>query len=159
LPRPPDSVKLGARSADKWYLGNIFKDTSIGDLFTRSFASVANWPIAQSRLFNSRNRIVRGASNWITGQHVSNRVYSNDTNFMSIESIVEGSSRAALPFANYARSMRAKLGSSDFLPSSSIRALLYMMRQMNDLTGEIADDKIPDKLKAVYGDDLALPEG
>lgn len=129
----PDAVSVGEGSRSRAWFNSMFRETTIGARMERLMASVSLWPIAQNRLFRHRNRIVRGMSNWITGQHVSNRIFSNSTDFMSIESIVEGAAREAVPFLNLSKSLRRKLGEQ---PYSLFDTFFLRQRQLGRLVGK-----------------------
>ena len=152
IAQSPDALKVGERATDKWYLGNVFKDTSIGAKIERTIAAVSLWPIKQAKLFRSRNRIVRGVSNWITGQHVNNRVYSNTTDFMSIEAVVEGASRESLPYTHYTTGLRARIGGKENYSKFDTQFLL--MRQMGQLQGDINPENISADLLQIFGGDM-----
>tara|TARA_B100001093_G_scaffold180382_1_gene172995 strand:+ start:2826 stop:13295 length:10470 start_codon:yes stop_codon:yes gene_type:complete len=151
LSQSPDALKVGERSTDRWWLGTIFKGTSIGDFIERNISAAVNWPIKQARLFRSRNRIVRGFSNFITGQHINNRVYSNSTDFMSIEAIVEGASREALPYVNYINGLKVRLGGPSF---KEFDFLFLKLRQLGKLIGDIDEDVLPEEMIRVFGGDV-----
>ncbi len=151
IAQSPDALKVGERNADKWYLGNVFRGTSTGQKWERLLASASLWPIKQARLFRSRNRIVRGVSNWITGQHVNNRVYSNSSDFMSIEAVVEGASRESLPYVHYTSGLRARIGKDGYRVFDT---QFLLMRQMGQLQGEIDDANVSADLLRFFGGDI-----
>tara|TARA_Y100001937_G_scaffold113483_1_gene162200 strand:+ start:3010 stop:13230 length:10221 start_codon:yes stop_codon:yes gene_type:complete len=144
----PDAVTPGARDVDRGFIRTLYKGTGLSERLEKIMASISQWPLPQQRLFRSRERVVRGISNWITGQHVNNRVFSNTTDFMSIEALQEGALRAAMPYTNFSKHLRARLG-GDANYRLFDRQFLYL-RQRGSLTGEIDVSDLDETLIRVY---------
>ena len=132
----PDAVDAAEDTTTKNFMASRFTGTSVWDKFERNWAKVVTYALPQQKLFRSSNRIVRGLSYYFGSQHVSNRVYGNSTNFLSVESIIEDSARQALPFVNLVKQLRKKLGSDSYQEFDTFFA---QERQMGRLTGKPAE--------------------
>lgn len=146
LKTSPDAVKIGDEAETRGFMRSMLKGTSLGERIESNFSRLAQYPMSQARLFRHRSRIVRAASNWITGQHITHKVYSNSTDFMSVESIIEGASREAMPYVQTAMSIRTKLGTTNY----KLFDTEFMRLRQRGLLEEINLEDISPELRAMY---------
>ncbi|MCP4743514.1 MAG: hypothetical protein GY871_15015, partial [Actinomycetales bacterium] len=129
----PDKVNAGGAARDREAVEGLFKGTALGERFGRAWSRMMMWGSAAVHLTRSDYRIVRGVTQLITGQHVTNRVHTNLSSFTSFEAAAESARRVPLSFHLMRRNHRIKLGQS---ANTQLGQIFNYLRMRGMLTGK-----------------------
>ena len=154
-----DKAASSTDSRNAGWIRSILKGTSLGRAIEEKLSAIVVYPQAQQRLFRHRWTTVRGVAQFISGQHISSRGFSNSMDFMSIESIVESAKREAVPYLLWRRTLDRRLGRDG---SRQADSEMLRLRQTGAFVkgGDWIDQVSPEvrRLYADNGGDKALRE-
>ena len=154
-----DKAASSTDSRNAGWIRSILKGTSLGRAIEEKLSAIVVYPQAQQRLFRHRWTTVRGVAQFISGQHISSRGFSNSMDFMSIESIVESAKREAVPYLLWRRTLDRRLGRDG---SRKADSEMLRLRQTGAFVkgGDWIDQVSPEvrRLYADNGGDKALRE-
>ena len=154
-----DKAASSTDSRNAGWIRSVLKGTSLGRAIEEKLSAIVVYPQAQQRLFRHRWTTVRGVAQFISGQHISSRGFSNSMDFMSIESIVESAKREAVPYLLWRRTLDRRLGRDG---SRQADSEMLRLRQTGAFVkgGDWIDQVSPEvrRLYADNGGDKALRE-
>ena len=154
-----DKAASSTDSRNAGWIRSVLKGTSLGRAIEEKLSAIVVYPQAQQRLFRHRWTTVRGVAQFISGQHISSRGFSNSMDFMSIESIVESAKREAVPYLLWRRTLDRRLGRDG---SRQADGEMLRLRQTGAFVkgGDWIDQVSPEvrRLYADNGGDKALRE-
>ena len=142
------AVSPGSLSRDLNYIDSVFRETALGRKLDAMLSKVALWPQVQRKLVRNNNRIIRGAAQLITGQHITTRSYSSAGTVLSFESAVEGARREAMPYVSAMVNHRRLLGRK--VSAMFDEELQYLRMRGEFVKGEIDVNALPAELRQAY---------
>ena len=150
------SLSPGSVTRDVTFLDGKFNGTPLGEKLVNMLSKVALWPQTQSKLFRQDNRIIRGATQLITGSHITQRNYSSHGAVLTIEGITEGARREALPYVLADKAIHRKLGRLNHTIFDQTMVQLRMRGKLLD--GVNLEDMPPELIEAYknFGGNEAL---